>query len=373
MKLGIFIQHYFPYGGLQRDALRLAEAAYADNDEPILIVSKWDGPRPNTLKVLELNSRGKSNHKKAKFFAADCQKIYQQEGLDTAISFSRVPNTPFHFCGDPCYKERFTRTKPNWLSLTPRYKYLLKTEESLFGNQSNTHIFYLAASEIPAYQQFYPLPKNRFTLLPPWTKPPQTSPLTKKELKSKLLTSLNLPQNKEVLLFVGSDFKRKGLDLAIRALEKTNNSNTIIIACGKDNPSKPLKLAQELNINDRVHILGPRDDIPEWMLAADLLIHPARQETAGMVLTEALTYNLPVICTACCGYAEHIKKAGSTVIPNNHSIEELSTAIQNTLKNRIAISSQTKQWNDNQAKQPNTASIILNKIRSSTTHNECLD
>lgn len=45
------------------------------------------------------------------------------------------------------------------------------------------------------------------------------------------------------------------------------------------------------------------------MAAADLLLHPAYQEAAGIVLLEAITAGLPVLTTAVCGYAHYIVDA----------------------------------------------------------------
>ena len=362
MRLGIFLQHYFPYGGLQRDALRLAHAAKEAGDEPILAVSQWDGPRPDDIKIIVLNSGGGRNHQKAKLFAQDCLELYSKEKLDTAICFSRVPGTPFHFCGDPCYKERFTRTKPAWLAMLPRYRYLLETENSLFGDHAKTHIFYLAASEIPAYKRFYPLTKEHYTLLPPWLKKPETQELGKDSLKTKLLTELDLPSYANLLLFVGSDFKRKGLDLAIQALSKLPDTNSVLVACGQYDPTVYLKLAKEQGVADRVRIPGPRDDIPAWMAAADLLVHPARQETAGMVLLEALTYRLPVVCTENCGYAQYVSEAGCQTVSQDCGVEELAKSIAQHLSNHEALQQSITQWLEAKDRY-NTANIMLKRMR----------
>ncbi|MCV5465689.1 glycosyltransferase, partial [Escherichia coli] len=40
-----------------------------------------------------------------------------------------------------------------------------------------------------------------------------------------------------------------------------------------------------------------------------LLLHPAYQEAAGIVLLEAITAGLPVLTTAVCGYAHYIVDA----------------------------------------------------------------
>ncbi len=367
MKFAIFLQHYFPYGGLQRDALRLAEAAKEAGDEPTLIVSSWNGPKPTDIPIKETASGGISNHDKAKRFEADCHKLMDSGIYDTAICFSRVSKTPYHFCGDPCFLDRFLKKKPSIAKFLPRYRYLLSLENAIFGSQSSTHIFFLAQSEIPPYQQHYPLPKERWTLLPPWLKKPKSRQQDKKNITDEL----GIPPDSPILLMVGSDFHRKGLDRAIRAVslyQNLNPTNTNIpklhlIACGQDNPTAYNKLAEKLKIKDQVHILGPRDDIPELMSAADILIHPARQETAGMVLLEAITHKLPVLCTECCGYSPHVKETGCPIIPNDADASHIAQLIHTTLQSHSTLSEQCLLWSQ-QSGRYNTAQLILDKLRS---------
>ena len=363
MKFGIFLQHYFPYGGLQRDAVRLAEAAVQAGDTPVMIVSTWEGPKPSGFQIIELASGGTSNHKKAERFANDCQVMYKQEQLDTAICFSRVPGTPFHFCGDPCFKEKFTRTKASFNKLLPRYRFLLKNEEDLFGEQSDTHIFYLAASEIPAYTDFYPLDESRYTLLPPWLKRPKQFDQSKEQIKDALTKDLGIANDSTLLLFVGSDFHRKGLDRAIDALAELKDSSIHLVACGQCSPDACLQQAKQLGIENQVHILGPRDDIPEWMFISDLLVHPARQETAGMVLIESLTYGLPVLCTENCGYAQAVAESGCPPLNSSCSASHLSERISQSLSNISKLHELTQKWLTNSA-DFETASLILDTLRS---------
>src|SRR5436190_18301030 len=60
--------------------------------------------------------------------------------------------------------------------------------------------------------------------------------------------------------------------------------------------------------------MGGRDDLPCFLLAADLLLHPAYNENTGTVLLEAIVSGLPVLTTDVCGYADYIKKADAGMV-----------------------------------------------------------
>lgn len=364
MKLGIFLQHYFPYGGLQRDAVRLAQAAKNAGHDPVLTVSSMDGDIPEGIQLEILACGGSSNHSKAAKFAKACQQRMEAGEYDTAICFSRVPDTPFHFCGDPCFKDKFERTKSSVTRLLPRYRFLLENELNLFGPTSHTHVFFLAASEIPAYQKYYPVPDDQYTLLPPWLNQPVDFPESDPTIKLELTSGLGIASDDKLLLFVGSDFHRKGLDRAIHALASTQNTETHLIVCGQDKAAESLQLAKSLHIEKQVHLLGPRDDVPRWMKVGDALVHPARQETAGMVLLEALTYGLPVICTSLCGYATHVQEAGGTLLSPSPTTEELASAIRNTLDHQPELKEMALKWTADPGRY-NTADLMLKKMYQS--------
>ena len=61
-------------------------------------------------------------------------------------------------------------------------------------------------------------------------------------------------------------------------------------------------------------VLPGQDDIPRFLLGADLLLHPAYSESAGYVLLEATISGLPGLTTSSCGYACHVEQAGSGLV-----------------------------------------------------------
>ena len=73
----------------------------------------------------------------------------------------------------------------------------------------------------------------------------------------------------------------------------------------------------ERNAPGRVHRLGTRSDVPRLMAAADLLVHPARQEPFGRVLLEAAAAGLPIVATAVGGTREMLGDAFAPVPPGD--------------------------------------------------------
>ena len=131
---------------------------------------------------------------------------------------------------------------------------------------------------------------------------------------------MGLALNTKLLLQVGSGFRVKGVDRALRAmaaLPKPQLENCHYLLIGQDNPDRYLRLAKKLGIAEQFTVLPGRDDIPRFLAAADLLLHPAYSESAGYVLLEATIAGLPVLTTSTCGYAFHIEHAESGLVCND--------------------------------------------------------
>jgi glycosyltransferase involved in cell wall biosynthesis len=59
-----------------------------------------------------------------------------------------------------------------------------------------------------------------------------------------------------------------------------------------------------LDLDDHVQIAGQRNDIPDLMAAADLLVLPSLVEGLPLVVLEAMAAGLPVVATRVCGTSE---------------------------------------------------------------------
>ncbi len=50
------------------------------------------------------------------------------------------------------------------------------------------------------------------------------------------------------------------------------------------------------------------------MAASDLFVHPARLETTGAAILEAVINGLPQVTSARCGYALHVQRAAAGIV-----------------------------------------------------------
>jgi glycosyltransferase involved in cell wall biosynthesis len=126
---------------------------------------------------------------------------------------------------------------------------------------------------------------------------------------------LGLPATAKLVLTIGQIGLRKGFDVLAAAAGEiaAHVPDLCLLLVGERSSSKAETIAFEAALKsrlgavlptDRVHWLGHREDVPELLRAADLLIHPARQEPFGRVLLEAAASSLAILATAVGGTSE---------------------------------------------------------------------
>ena len=116
--------------------------------------------------------------------------------------------------------------------------------------------------------------------------------------------------------------------MAVRALPEALRRRVRFFVIGQDNPRQFLKLADDLGVDAQLTIFAGRDDVPRFLLGADIMVHPAYMESGGIVLVEALVAGLPVITTNVCGFAHYVEESGGgVVIESPYSQEALNGAL----------------------------------------------
>lgn len=116
----------------------------------------------------------------------------------------------------------------------------------------------------------------------------------------------NLDDEDRVALFVGHEFGRKGLDVAIAALVHAPTVLLLVVGGNAQHRLDEARAdAERLGVSERVLFLGPRLDIPGLFAASDLFVLPSAYEANALVVLEALAAALPVVATRV-GYAPEV-------------------------------------------------------------------
>lgn len=338
MKFAFCLYKYFPYGGLQRDFIRIARECQRRNHEVKVYVLEWHGPIPSDIDVTLVPVKAIFNHNKYRKFSEWMEAALRRRPVDCVVGFNKMPHLDIYYAADSCYEEKATTQRGKHYKTLSRYKHFSVYERSVFGSSVKTEILMISEVQRPFFIKHYDTQNERMHILAPGISRDRIAPDNADEIRRKKRLELGLDDADNLILLVGSGFIKKGLKRAILAVDSLPaevKRHTRLIVVGEDKSRQFLRLINRLGLNDNVSIIGGSKDVPAFLLAGDLLIHPASDEAAGMVLLEAMVAGLPVLATDVCGYGHYVEEANmGCLVTSPFKQQDLNDALSNMLRHR---------------------------------------
>lgn len=135
------------------------------------------------------------------------------------------------------------------------------------------------------------------------------------EPSAELRRELGLADDDFVVLSVGELNDNKNHATVLRAMAHPAAPRLQYLICGNGPRRHQLEdLARELGIDDRVHFLGYRRDIPLILGAADVFCLPSYREGLPLSLMEAMAAGKPVVCSRIRGSVDLVDPGEGGVI-----------------------------------------------------------
>ena len=132
------------------------------------------------------------------------------------------------------------------------------------------------------------------------------------------------PSTQPYFLAVGTLWRHRKFDLAIRALARTALPHRLLIAGATPTgeTARLQSLAQELGVGDRLQLLGvvPPSHMPSLYGGAAALVATSELESFGMSLVEAMASATPIVAVRRTVYEETVGNAGLLVDPHPEAL-----------------------------------------------------
>jgi glycosyltransferase involved in cell wall biosynthesis len=143
-------------------------------------------------------------------------------------------------------------------------------------------------------------------------------------------------EGRTVLTSIGRIYWMKNQEALLRAFAALAPEwpETALLLVGAGETQALAELAGSLGVADRLRMVPRRTDVPELLAATDLFVHPARAESFGMVIVEAMALARPVVSTPV-GIAPDVVQDGVTgVLAGGADAESLETALRTAFSMR---------------------------------------
>lgn len=157
--------------------------------------------------------------------------------------------------------------------------------------------------------------------------------------KIELSNEIQINEANDIILAVGRWDAAKGYETLLKSVSllKESHSNFICLIAGENLEKENILLAEiikKYNVEDHIHLLGRRDDIPKLMSAADVFVLSSEGEGFPNVLGEAMACETVCVATNVGDSKYIVDRFGMIVEKNN------APALQNGM---IRVLSMTKQ------------------------------
>ncbi len=151
-----------------------------------------------------------------------------------------------------------------------------------------------------------------------------------------------VPPDGGVVCFVGWEWQRKGLPLAIEiaaALRRMRPKLELWVVGPTPSEVAPLFSGWK----GGYRLLGWRED-NDYFSEVDVLLHPAKAEPYGMVISEAMAARVPVVISDVCGAAEHVGTESGVALPLDAPVGDWSAAVARQLDRRVPPPAFERGW-----------------------------
>ncbi len=297
MKIAVIRQECsFRKGGAERYAANLCRELAETGHEVWVIAETCDPEVHPALKHVPVKVNHATSASRSRSFHENSQRALKHLDVDAVLALSRSFPADAFRVSDPLHrywmKVRYPDPLRRWIeNLNPRHRTILRLENSIFDPANTRMILTNSHLSKTLIREYYDYPQEGIHVVYNGVnlehfRPPETK--TDRETTC--------------LLFVGQDFKRKGLSAVIDALAMLPGC-TLRVA-GRDDPAPFRAQAERLGVAGRVEFMGATGGIRKIYQDADLLVFPTLYDPFANVCLEALACGLPVLTTTTNGASE---------------------------------------------------------------------
>jgi len=331
VKIALICKHYLlSKGGLERYTISLSrELLKRGHQVHVLAHRRQEEPgiRFHHVPMLRFSSPLKNLS-----FAYFSRKILADHRFDVVQSMERVLDQDIFRASDGINPIQMSERYPNPVvrklrAFGPRRQALTYLEKRIF--EGNGCRFVMTNSRLIKNQilDHYRISPNRVSVLYNSVDQERFHPSVRKKHRKAVRTELGIQDNDFLLLFVGNDFKRKGLPLLAQSLNRLRNPHLKLVVVGHDRAGSDQMRAAKKQLKDRIFFLGSQTRIEKYYGAADLLILPTRYDAFANVCLEAMASGIPVITTRTNGAGEIIDNGIHGYVLETREPEELAARI----------------------------------------------
>ena len=222
--------------------------------------------------------------------------------------------------------------------LSPRLLVYLALEHGRYGVRASRCIALASSTLRPVMAASFPQALGMCEVVTPGVAsvPGQSSTVQRQAARAQLA----LPESGRCILFVGNDFRKKGLPTLIAALAQLPSDVFLVVVGNAAQQPLVQHVLDASGQGARVFFLGALPVVDVAYQAADCLAHPTLEDTFAMVVLEAMAHGLPVVVSSAsyCGIAALLThEVNALLLDNPRDPLELCAALGRVLTDDVLV------------------------------------
>ncbi|NGX63403.1 MAG: Glycogen synthase [Candidatus Anoxychlamydiales bacterium] len=342
----LFIKYHLKnHGGLEKHFNKIIDA-YLKKDAKITILTtktSKDFSNKKKIKIVIFKPLKIFKFLKLKIFDIRCSRWIKKNQPEVIFAFDRTSKFTHTRLGNGLHytylkrRELFESPIKSFLNkINPLHRAILKIEKKAFEQKDLKKVIVNSSMVKEELIKAYNFdPKKITTILNgvEYKEYEKHFCIWEKE-KNSFAKKLNLDPNTFHFVFIGHDYKRKGLKYLIKALSNIKNKNFHLSIIGKEkNLKKYINYVKLSNIEKKVTFFNKRDNIINFLQLADAFVLPTLYDPFSNVVVEALAMGVYVITSKYNGAREIMNKQNGKVIDPLDTIE-FTNALLYAMQNR---------------------------------------
>lgn len=343
MRIALVHRLFTRAGGVEKNVVLLAEGLAARGHEVVVYCARADQPAPEgvTLRMVRMRGFGIAA-KYASFANAAARALSEDPAFDVVQGFDLTVKQDVLRVGRglvKVYRDVLDGTRNPidrwWRRVSPGARALLALEERMLAPGAWTRIVAISRSVRRELIEAYAIPEHAIEIVYNGVDLQALTPEKAQQERAAMRTELGLPAGDPVVLFVGTGFRRKGLDVLLQAhamlVKKRPDARLLVV--GRDGRARAYRArARALGIGNRVTFAGSRKADAALYGAADVVALPTLYEPFGNVVLEALACGVPAVVTAAAGASDVLEEELSDlVLPSAGDATRLAEILDSTL------------------------------------------
>jgi len=144
---------------------------------------------------------------------------------------------------------------------------------------------------------------------------------------------LGIKAGEVVALFVGSEFRRKGLGALVEAMGILKERAPKLVVVGGDDPSDYQACARALQVAERILWAGRVNNVQDYYALADIFVLPTLSDASPIAPLEAMAHGCATIisCGRYTGAAELVERDEAILLADPRNAREIAEAVERFL------------------------------------------